>query len=108
VPPPVTQQSTPPGKKKAAKKKTRLPTLRWRARPGAKYYNFQLFRNGHKILSAWPTRAHYTLRATWHYRGQRHRLVAGGHYRWYVWAGYGPRSRHRYGATPIRGTVKIP
>jgi xanthosine utilization system XapX-like protein len=93
--------------KKPKKAAARLPTLRWRARPGAKYYNLQLFRNGHKILSAWPTVPRYTLHAAWKYRGQRHRLVAG-HYRWYAWAGYGARNRHHYGKTPIRGTVTIP
>jgi hypothetical protein len=84
-----------------------LPVLRWHARPGARYYNLQLFRNGRKILSAWPSRSHYTLRAGWRYRGHRHHLVAG-RYRWYAWAGYGPRSRHRYGTKPARGVVRMP
>jgi hypothetical protein len=107
----ATTTATVPATTKAAsknpKKAARLPTLRWRARPGAQYYNLQLFRNGHKVLSAWPTVPRYTLHATWKYRGQRHRLVAG-HYRWYAWAGYGARNRHHYGKTPIRGTVTIP
>jgi hypothetical protein len=93
--------------KQPATKGAALPVLRWRARPGATYYNFQLFRNGRKVLSAWPTRSHYTLRATWRYRGLRHRL-ATGRYRWYAWAGYGPRSHHRYGTKPARGIVRMP
>jgi hypothetical protein len=90
-----------------AKKAAALRALRWRARPGAEYYNLQLFRNGRKILSAWPTTNHYTLRTGWTYRGHRHHLVAG-RYRWYAWAGYGARSRHRYGTKPARGVVRMP
>ncbi|HMJ37356.1 MAG TPA: hypothetical protein VK501_25855 [Baekduia sp.] len=80
--------------------------LRWRARRGAKYYNLQLFRNGRKILSAWPTKPHYTLKTTWRYRGRRHRLAAGL-YRWYVWPGYGTRAQHRYGKLLTRGQVRL-
>jgi hypothetical protein len=32
----------------------------------------------------------------WTYRGHRHRLGKAT-YRWLLWAGYGPRSQHRYG-----------
>jgi hypothetical protein len=85
----------------------KLPTLRWRAHPPAKYYNFQLFRNGRKILSAWPRGTHYTLRATWRYHHKTYKLT-GGRYRWYVWPGYGPRSRHRYGRLHAKGAVTYP
>jgi hypothetical protein len=81
-------------------------SLRWRARPGAKYYNVQLFRNGRKILSAWPTAPHYMLKTTWRYRGHRHRLTTGL-YRWFVWPGYGTRSQHRYGRLLARGAVRL-
>jgi hypothetical protein len=83
------------------------PTLRWRALPRAKYYNFQLFRDGRKVLSAWPTRARYTLHARWRYRGRPYQLTAG-RYRWYVWPGYGARSRHRYGRLHAKGAVRYP
>jgi hypothetical protein len=72
------------------------PLLRWRRVAKAHYYNVQLFRNGHKILSAWPTTSRYRLRRTWHYRGHRYRLGRAT-YRWYLWAGYGARSAHHYG-----------
>jgi hypothetical protein len=75
---------------------SRPPLLRWRKVARAGYYNVQLFRNGRKILSAWPTMPQYQLRSRWRYRGQRHRLVHGS-YRWLLWAGYGHRSEHRYG-----------
>jgi hypothetical protein len=75
---------------------SRPPLLRWRRVARASYYNVQLFRNGRKILSAWPTKPQYQLRSRWRYRGQRHRLVHGT-YRWLLWAGYGHRSQHRYG-----------
>ncbi len=77
-------------------KLTRAPMLRWREVRRASYYNVQLFRKGKKILSAWPTKPHYQLRKVWTYRGRRHRLMPGTYW-WYIWAGYGHRSEHRYG-----------
>jgi hypothetical protein len=93
--------------KAKAKAKAKRPTLTWRARPKVKYYNLQLFRNGRKILSAWPTVAHYTLKSSWRYRGHTYKL-APGRYRWYVWPGYGPRAAHRYGRLLTKGAVTVP
>jgi hypothetical protein len=93
--------------KSATQRAKRNPTLRWKAQPRAKYYNFQLFRNGRKILSAWPTKNHYTLHTKWRFRGRTHRLAAG-RYRWYVWPGYGRRATHRYGRLHAKGAVAIP
>jgi hypothetical protein len=92
---------------KGASTSTKLPTLRWRAHRPAKYYNFQLFRNGRKILSAWPRGTHYTLRAKWRYHHKTYKLTAG-RYRWYVWPGYGPRAQHRYGRLHAKGAVTYP
>ena len=75
---------------------TRAPLLAWRPAPRASYYNVQLWRNGTKILSKWPTRARYALRASWTYRGRTYRLRRGT-YRWYVWPGYGSPAAARYG-----------
>ena len=83
------------------------PLLRWKAIKGARYYNVQLFRGKHKLLSSWPTKAHLQLRSSWTYRGHKHRLVAG-RYRWYVWPGYGPRSRRHYGKLLGRRTFTMP
>jgi hypothetical protein len=105
APAPTGGQSTP--KPKPKPKPKALPTLRWHARFPAKYYNLQLFRNGHKVLSAWPTKPHYTLKASWRYRGKTYKL-ASGRYRWYVWPGYGPRTRHRYGHLLAKGLVTYP
>jgi hypothetical protein len=104
VPPPAS-----PGQAAAKSKATKKtgPTLRWRTRRGAKYYNLQLFRGGRKILSAWPTKPHYTLKATWRYRGRRITLGAA-RYAWYVWPGYGPRAQRRYGRLLARGRVTVP
>lgn len=93
--------------KAKSKATTTRPTLRWRTRPGARYYNFQLYRNGRKVLSAWPTRPHYTLRASWRLNRKTYKLTAG-RYRWYVWPGYGPRSRHRYGRLHAKGALTYP
>ena len=72
------------------------PVLRWTPIRGADYYNVQLFREGRKILSAWPTRARLALKRAWRYRGRRVRLEAG-EYKWLVWPGQGTRSKADYG-----------
>ena len=44
------------------------PVLRWTPIRGASYYNVQLFRNGHKVMSAWPTqRAAPSSSAAWRF-----------------------------------------
>jgi hypothetical protein len=106
VPPAAATSATANGKPKA-KAKAQRPTLRWKAQSRAKYYNLQLFRNGRKILSAWPKSNHYTLKATWRYRGKTYQLTAG-RYRWYVWPGYGRRAAHRYGRLHAKGALTYP
>jgi hypothetical protein len=78
------------------------PTLRWTRVRGADYYNVQLFRGRHKVLSAWPSTPRLKLGRTWRYGGERHRLARGRRYRWYVWPGHGPRAISDYG--PLVGT----
>jgi hypothetical protein len=76
--------------------RSKPPVLRWKAVAQARYYNVQLYRGQHKVLSAWPSRSALRLRSSWRYRN-RDRHLAPGLYRWYVWPGYGDRRRHRYG-----------
>jgi hypothetical protein len=71
------------------------PILRWKAVAGAAYYHVQLFRSGKRILAAWPSGRQLALRPVWHWSGGRYRLEHGT-YRWYVWAGTGPRSAAHY------------
>jgi len=61
------------------------PLLVWKASKRASYYNVQLFRGRRKVLSRWPRRSQLQLR---HLRR--------GHYRWYLWAGYGRLAAKRY------------
>ena len=72
------------------------PLLRWLPRARATYYNVQLYRNGKKILSRWPTRARLQLRTQWRYKGRLYRL-RDSRYLWYVFPGFGPRTADRYG-----------
>jgi hypothetical protein len=72
------------------------PVLVWRAVGNATYYNVQLFRNGKKVLTAWPRSRSLKLSSSWRFEGRTHRL-SPGRYRWYVWPGFGPRSASRYG-----------
>jgi hypothetical protein len=74
----------------------RPPVLRWPPVTRASYYNVQLFRGKRKILSAWPTRHSLRLHRSWTYRGRKFRLKPG-HYRWFVWPGFGARAARHYG-----------
>ncbi len=82
------------------------PMLAWRAVPRATYYNIQLFRNGHKILSAWPRRPRLQLHEQWMYRGRRMILMRGT-YVWFVWPGFGDRARAQYGGLLGRSTFRM-
>jgi len=72
------------------------PQLEWTRVRHARYYNVQLFRDGHKVLSAWPTRASFQVRPSWRFAGHPRHLTPG-RYRWYVWPGFGTRSERRFG-----------
>ncbi len=87
-------------------KLSRPPVLVWATLPDATYYNVQLWRNGVKILSAWPVRARLALRRQWRYDGHR-RLLSPGTYRWYVWPGLGDRADKSYGPTLGMQTFSI-
>jgi hypothetical protein len=71
------------------------PTLRWGPVRGADYYNVQLFRGSKRIYSAWPKMHQLGLPASWKWSGRVYRPTTG-RYRWYVWAGFGPRRLARY------------
>jgi len=71
------------------------PILRWTRKVGAAYYNVQLFRGSKRIYAAWPTMHQVGLQPAWKWAGHRFRL-SPGRYRWYVWAGYGPRKLAQY------------
>jgi len=71
--------------------------LAWAPVKGASYYNVQVFRGTHKVLSAWPKRPTLRLTRTWTYAGKRQRL-APGRYRWFVWPGRGAQKAAHYGA----------
>ena len=85
----------------------RAPTfLRWRPVAKASFYNAQLWRNGKKVLSVWPRVAHVKVTRSWKYLGHSFRLKAG-HYTWFVWPGYGPLAKARYGALVGQGTFAV-
>jgi hypothetical protein len=68
----------------------------WEAAEGARYYNLQLYRNGTKVLSLWPTKPRLRLAKTWRYLGRQQRL-SPGRYRWFVWPALGTRAKPRFG-----------
>jgi hypothetical protein len=71
------------------------PILRWAQVGGARYYNVQLFRGAKRVLAAWPVAHQFGVPNAWKWNGHSRRL-SPGHYRWYVWAGFGQRSFARY------------
>ena len=52
------------------------PLLTWERKQGAAYYNLQVFRNGKRVLIAWPSRPSYRLPAA---------KLQKGTYVWFVW-----------------------
>ncbi len=72
------------------------PRLGWRATPGALLYNVQLFRDGQKLLSAWPRSPRLKLLRRWRFGGQP-RTLEPGTYRWYVWPAYRRGGKVRFG-----------
>jgi hypothetical protein len=94
---------------------TAAPLLAWRPYPSASYYNVQLYVgvgnplrrvasisvSGRKVLSAWPLQPRYRLKKTWEFEGKQRKLVRG-HYRWYVYPGFGKRTDNKYG--PLIGS----
>jgi hypothetical protein len=82
--------ATPKGPLRAPAEKahvTEPPLLRWVKVRKASFYNVQMFRNGQKIMSRWPTRTQQRLRRTWSWNGRKWSLVPGT-YRWFVWPAY--------------------
>lgn len=73
---------------------------------GARYYNLQLWRRGRKILSVWPARPRYQLKGRWKFGGGSWRLEPG-RYRWFVWPGFGPRSKADYGRRLGPGRFRV-
>jgi hypothetical protein len=71
-------------------------TLAWDAVPGARFYNVQLFRNGVKVLSAWPRKPTLRVAKAWRYARKTQRL-APGNYLWYVWPAQGTLERPIFG-----------
>ncbi len=70
--------------------------LAWLPKAGATYYNVQIFRNGHKVLTTWTQKPRLTLPKRWRLAGKTIRLQKG-RYRWYVWPGLGRSADRRYG-----------
>ena len=82
------------------------PLLRWRAIKRASFYNVQLYYGARKVLSRWPRAARLRLGRTWAYEGQNLRLKKGT-YHWYVWPGFGPRLKGRYGQLLGESTFRV-
>jgi hypothetical protein len=55
---------------------TTAPRLTWTAQKGTAYYNVQLFHNGTRVLTGWPTQAAFSLPAA---------KLKSGTYVWFVW-----------------------
>jgi hypothetical protein len=82
------------------------PLLTWKKIKRASYYNVQLWFGRKKVLSTWPRTASLQLKQRWHFRGKTYTL-APGHYRWYVWPGFGPLSAHNYGKRIGRSSFRV-
>ena len=72
------------------------PTLHWLQYPRATYYNVQLFRNGRKVLTAWPSTNRLTLTSSWLFAKTVVKF-GPGRYTWFVWPGLGLVKDRHYG-----------
>jgi hypothetical protein len=72
------------------------PRLVWARVAKASLYNVQLHFGGQKVLSAWPGAPRIGLKRSWSYANRSFKLKKGT-YVWYVWPGFGARSKVRYG-----------
>jgi hypothetical protein len=80
--------------------------LRWRSRPGAAFYDVQVFRGSEKVLEAWPAIARLDLPTRWKFGDKAHRLEAGT-YRWFAWPAYFVNRKPRYGKPIVRATFTV-
>ena len=98
--PPVVVSATPKpvslASPKAGAEITKAPLLRWVPDAPAGYFNVQLYRDGTKILSAWPNVVRLQLPSHWSYAKHTYTLKPGV-YTWYVWPGIGARADVKYG-----------
>ena len=81
------------------------PKLVWKPVRQARYYNAQLLRHGRKVLSRWPRVAKLQLPRRWTFEGRRRKLVPG-RYCWYVWPGFGKRSKRATGTCSARAASR--
>jgi hypothetical protein len=82
------------------------PLFRWDPIEGATFYNLQLYYGSRKVLSIWPKTARLRLGRHWTYQGRRLELKKGT-YHWYVWPGFGSRSKGRYGGLVGESTFRV-
>jgi hypothetical protein len=83
-----------------------VPLLVWKRVRKASYYNVQIFRGKTKVLSTWPRDTRLQLKRRWRFGRRSYRLVPGK-YCWYVWPGYGKRSKRDYGKRLGRSCFRI-
>ena len=76
------------------------PLIDWTPVRNATYYNVQVWRNGHKVLSRWPLRSSTRMRSRWTFIG-RTLSFTSGHYVVYAWPGFGSKASANYG--PLLG-----
>jgi RTX calcium-binding nonapeptide repeat (4 copies) len=102
VPPPAESKLRP----RAGAVVAKPPLLRWTRVRAADLYNVQLFRNGRKLLSTFPTRPRLQLRRKWTYRGRVVRLRPAV-YRWFVWPWFGSHYGRVRRSHFIRGRIPV-
>jgi hypothetical protein len=82
------------------------PVLQWIQASSATYYNVQLFRDGQKVFTSWPTQNRLALPHSW-VIGDIKVELRPGHYAWFVWPGYGRLADKRYGNLLGRSTFVV-
>ncbi len=82
------------------------PLLIWEGLKRASYYNVQLYRGRHKVMTRWPRAEQLQLAETWRFEGERRRFKEGI-YTWFVFPGFGDRSDRRFGELLGKSTFRV-
>jgi hypothetical protein len=70
--------------------------------PGAEFYDVVLWRDGTRVLDAWPAANHLTIAAS---RRIGSRILAPGRYQWFSFAAFRQTSGIRFGDLAEKGEL---
>jgi hypothetical protein len=83
-----------------------VQSITWKPVAGATYYNVVLWRDGKRVLDLWPSSPKALLTPKGSDRSANNRLRPG-RYLWFVYPGFGPKTKRQYGTLVGSGLVSV-